>query len=360
MSAHPSSTFLPTSPDAASTTIARGGVVADRIVELGQSYRACRTLLSAIELNVFTVLAEGPLDRDTLSARIGIHSRGARDFFDALVALRMLVRDKTGRYANSAETDVYLDRNKPTYIGGVFESAITRLYIDWGSLTVALRTGKPQTQLSMVTKFTELYADQSLREAFVNTMTGRTQPVAKALAKKVSWGEYGTLIDIGGAQGCLPAEIAKAHPHIRGGAFDLPALQPSFDEFVKAHGLAARLRFYPGDFFEDPLPSADVLVLGRVLHNWDLATKLMLLRKAYDVLPANGALIVYEQFIDDERSANTDALLASLQMLLSGPGGFNFTSLDCIGWMRETGFGDMRLEPLTADQSMVIGLKRKS
>jgi O-methyltransferase domain/Dimerisation domain len=360
MTYQPSPTGRPTSRDDAASVVNRGSIMPNRILDLGHSYRACRTLLSAIELNVFTILAERPLDRDTLGERVGIHTRGARDFFDSLVALRMLLRDKAGRYSNSAETDLYLDRNKPTYVGGAFENVITRIYLDWGSLTDALRTGKPQTRLSMVTKFTELYADQNLREAFTNTMTTRTRPVAKALAKKFPWREHNTLIDIGGAQGCLPLEIVKVHPHISGGAFDLPQLQASFDEFVKAHGLAARLRFYPGDFFEASLPCADVLVLGRVLHNWDLAIKRMLLKKAYDALPPNGALIIYEQFIDDERCKNTDALLASLQMLLSGPGGFNFTSTDCIGWMQETGFRDIRLEALTADQSMVIGLKCKS
>ncbi len=332
-------------------------VTPDRILELGHAYRACRTLLSAIELGVFTVLAGGPLDRDTLSERAGINARGARDFLDMLVALGMLMRHEDGAYANSAESDLYLDRNKPTYVGSVFESAITRTYALWGLLTEALRTGKPQSDLSMVTKFNGLYADEALRDAFANTMTARTRPVAKALATRFRWTDRSTLIDIGGAQGCLPVEIARLHAHVGGGTFDLPALQPSFDRFVKAHGLADRLRFYPGDFFDGPLPSADVLVLGRVLHNWDLPTKKMLLRKAHDALPAEGALIVYEQLIDDERRSHTEGLLASLQMLLAGPGGFNFTGADCIGWMREIGFRDIRIEPLTADQSMVVGIK---
>jgi hypothetical protein len=209
----------------------------------------------------------------------------------------------------------------------------------------------------MVTKFNGLYTNDALRDAFINTMTARTRPVAQALAKKFPWQNRDSLVDIGGAQGCLPIEIARVHHHVRGGVFDLPPLQPSFDRLVSDHGLTDRLHFYPGDFFDGPLPGADVLVLGRVLHNWDLPTKQMLLKKAYDALPESGALIVYEQLIDDERRVNIDGLLASLQMLLSGPGGFNFTGADCIGWMRETGFHNIRVEPLTADQSMVVGIK---
>jgi hypothetical protein len=332
-------------------------ITADRILELGQAFRGAKVLLSAVELNVFTALAEGPLDLKGLSGRVGLDARGACDFLDTLVALGMLVRQSDGRYANSAETDLYLDRNKPTYVGGVLESAITRSYAVWGSLTAALRTGKAQNDLSMVGNFAPLYSDDTLREAFVNTMTARTRPVAKALASTFPWVDHGTLIDIGGAQGCLPVEIALSHPHIAGGVFDLSSLGPLFDRLVKEHGLSNRLRFYPGDFFDGPLPSADVLVLGRVLHNWDLATKKMLLKKAYDALPLSGALIVYERLIDDERCTNAEGLLMSLHMLLVSPGGFDFTAADCMGWMRETGFRNMRVEPLTIDQSMVVGIK---
>ena len=329
----------------------------DRILEVGHAFRGSKALLSAVEFGVFTVLAGGPLDLDAVRKRAGIHERGAHDFLDALVALGMLSRQENGCYANSAETDLYLDRNKPTYVGGVLESAITRTYMIWGSLTAALRTGQPQSDLTMVSSFGTLYADATLREAFVTTMTARTRPVARSLAAKFPWANRGTLIDVGGAQGCLPADIAQAHPHITGGVFDLPQLTPLFDSYVQSRGLSHRLRFYPGDFFRVPLPTADVLVIGRVLHNWDLATKSMLLQKAYHALPPGGVLIVYERLIDDERRVNADGLLSSLQMLLASPGGFDFTGADCVGWMREAGFRDLRVEPLTADQSMVVGLK---
>jgi hypothetical protein len=285
-----------------------------------------------------------------------IHDRRARDFLDALVALGMLVR-QDGRYANSAETGLYLDRNKPTYVGGLLASFSADRYALWASLTTGLRSGMPQCNKSMVSNFAVLYADEASREMFVSGMTARTRPVAKALVTRFPWEDYSTLIDIGGAQGCLPVEIALAHPHVTGGAFDLLALGPLFDDYVQQHALSNRLRFCPGDFFNDPLPAADVLVLGRVLHNWDLATKMMLLKKAYAALPPAGALIVYERLIDDERRVNAAGLLSSLNMLLMSTGGFDFTGADCTGWMRETGFSDIRVELLTADQSMVVGIK---
>lgn len=152
-------------------------------------------------------------------------------------------------------------------------------------------------------------------------------------------------------------QIAQAHAHITGGGFDLSPVKPLFDSYVRDLGLSSRLQFYPGDFFQEPLPNADVLVMGRVLHNWDLATKKMLLRKAYEALPRGGALIVYERLIDDERRVNAAGLLASLNMLVMTAEGFDFTGADCIGWMQEVGFRDMCVELLTPDQSMVVALK---
>jgi hypothetical protein len=166
-----------------------------------------------------------------------------------------------------------------------------------------------------------------------------------------------TLLDVGTAQGCLPVEIARAHPHLAGGGFDLPPVRPLFEDYVSEHGLADRLRFFPGDFANDALPTADVIVLGRILHNWDLPTKQQLLRKAHDALPGGGALIVYERLIDDERRTSASALLASLNMLIMTAGGFDFTAADCLGWMREAGFRDLRLAPLAGEFSMITGLK---
>jgi hypothetical protein len=329
----------------------------DRIMEISHAFRASKTLLSAVELGVFSVLANGPLALEPLRKSAKLDARAVRDFLDALVAMGMLTRDGDGRYRNSAEANLYLDRNKPTYVGSLLERLGGRDFAVWGLLTRALRTGQPQYDQSAVNNFSPLYADATARELYARGMTVRTRPVAKAMASKFPWSSHRTLIDIGGAQGCLAVEIALAQPHMTGGTFDLPALAPSFDSFVKQHGLSDRLRFYAGDFFKGALPTADVLVLGRVLHNWDLATKKMLLAKAYDALPANGVLIVYERLIDDERCVHTAALLSSLQMLLASTGGFDFTGADCVGWMRETGFRDLRAEPLTADQSMVVGIK---
>ena len=330
----------------------------DGILQITTGFWASKTLLSAVELGLFTELAKQPLDAEALRSRLGVHARSARDFFDSLVALGMLEREN-GVYANTEETAFFLDRAKPTYAGGLLEMMNDRLYGFWGDLTEGLRTGEPQneTKHGTTNAFDLLYSDQERMRGFLSAMTGLSMGGAMAIAEKFPWADYKTFIDVGGAQGGLAVQVAQRHAHITGGGFDLPVVQPIFEEYVQSFGLQDRLRFLPGDFFNDPLPQADVLTMGHILHDWNLDEKKMLLRKAHDALPEGGALIVYETMIDDDRRYNVVGLLASLNMLIETPGGFDYTGADCQGWMQEVGFRDTRAELLAGPESMVVGIK---
>jgi SAM-dependent methyltransferase len=329
----------------------------DAIMQLGLGFWGSKTLLSAVELKVFGLLSEaGPLDAEQLRERLGLHPRSARDFFDALVALGMLARTD-GQYSNTPETDLFLDPAKPTYVGGMLEMGNARLYTFWGSLTEALRTGQPQSEVKTGGDFFRtLYADPERLAQFAGAMTGLSLATGDAIAAKFPWRDYGSVIDIGCAQGGVPVAIATAHDHLTGGGFDLPPVEPIFNSYVARFGLADRLSFTAGNFFADPLPSADVLIMGHILHDWDLDQKRLLLQKAYAALPKGGALIVYDAIIDDDRRENAFGLLMSLNMLIEDHG-FDYTGADCRGWMAESGFSESYVEHLVGTDSMVVGIK---
>ena len=330
----------------------------DGIMRLGLGFWGSKAFLSAVELGLFSTLAQGPLGHDALRAKLGLHERGARDFFDALVALGMLVvRD--GKYANTPESDFYLDRAKPSYIGGLLEMSNRRLYPFWGHLTEALRSGQPQNEAKDggPNPFAAMYADPANLENFLKAMTGVSLPTARSIAAAFPWKNHETFADVGCAQGGLTVEVASAHPHLSGVGFDLPPVQPVFERYAKEHGLADRLRFQSGNFFEDALPKVDVLVMGHILHDWDLAQKQMLLGKAHAALREGGALIVYDAMIDDARRENAFGLLMSLNMLIETPGGFDYTCADCLGWMRSAGFREARVQRLPGPYSMAIGTR---
>lgn len=330
----------------------------EHILQIGFGFFASKTLLSAVEMGLFTELAKRPEDLEELTGRLGLHQRSARDFLDTLVALGLLER-RDGRYFNTPSTDVFLDKRKPSYIGGILEMANQRLYGHWSHLTEALRTGQPQNEVrgGGAPLFATLYADPARLRVFLKAMTGISHGSAMAIAEKFPWREYQTYVDVGTAQGDTAAQIAVRNPHLAGTGFDLAEVGPIFEEYVAEQGLSGRLKFIAGDFFKGEIPKADVVVMGHILHDWDLETKRMLIRKAYDALPSGGAFIVYEAIIDDDRSKNAFGLMMSLNMLIETYGGFDYTGADCQGWMREAGFRETRVEHLVGPDSMVIGIK---
>ncbi len=331
----------------------------DHIMQIGLGFWESKTLLSAVEMGVFTELADGAREISELSGRLGLHPRSARDFLDVLVALGFLQRSQTS-YRNAPDADLFLDRNKPSYIGGVLEMANARLFGFWNHLTEGLRTGQPQNEAkkdATASPFTALYADPARLKGFLAAMSGISHGANLAIARKVLWAEYRTYADLGTAQGDLAVQIALANPHLTGIGLDLPEVAPVFEEYAEKNGVSDRVQFQPGNFFEDALPAVDVLTMGHILHDWNLEQKKMLIAKAYEVLKPGGALVVYDALIDDDRSQNVFGLLMSLNMLIETPGGFDYTGADCIGWMKEAGFREAHVEHLLGPDSMVVGMK---
>ncbi len=330
----------------------------ESIMQVGLGFWPSKVLLSAIEMELFTDLAKGPQTLGSIQGRVGLHPRASRDFLDTLVALGFLLR-ADGVYSNTAATDMFLDKHKPSYIGGMLEMANQRLYEHWSHLTEALRTGLPQneTRRGEEPLFEALYADPARLKSFLAAMTGISHGSNMAIASKFPWSRYKTFADVGTAQGDLAVQIALAHPHLSGVGFDLAEVGPIFEEYVEKNGVSGRLRFVAGSFFEQPLPKADVILMGHILHDWGLDDKRMLIRKAYEAVPGGGAFIVYETIIDDDRSKNAFGLMMSLNMLIESPKGFDFTGADCQGWMKEAGFRETRVEHLVGPDSMVIGIK---
>ncbi len=332
------------------------------ILQIGFGFWPAKTLLSAVELGLFTVLAEGPLTGPQIEDRLGLRSRATYDFLDGLVALRLLEREGTGetaRYANTVDTGTFLDANSPAYIGGILEMANARLYPFWGGLTEALQTGQPQNELktSGTSMFEELYADPARLEQFMRAMAGISAGNFHALAEKFDFSPYQSVCDLGGATGQLSIILAQHHPHLRCTSFDLPVVEPIARRTIEEAKLTDRVEAASGDFFADPLPKADVITMGMILHDWNLDRKLHLIRQAYDALPAGGVLIAVDNIIDDDRRENVFGLMMSLNMLIEFGDAFDYTGAEFRDWCEETGFRSVEILPLAGPASAAIARK---
>ena len=339
-----------------------GQVDPSHIMQVGMGYWASKTLLSAVELELFTTLGSDGMTGPQIAEALGLHARAIPDFPDALVALDLLDRDGEGSdalYRNTEAGAAFLDKASPAYVGGILEMANARLYGFWGDLTEALQTGKPQNEIKHTGKamFEELYSDEARLEQFMNAMAGISAGPFMALAEKFDFSKYETLCDAGGATGQLSIIVANRHPHMRCTSFDLPVVEPIATRNIEAAGLSDRVKVVGGDFFAGPLPDADVITMGLILHDWNLENKMDLVKAAYDALPEGGAFIAIENIIDDARRENAFGLLMSLNMLIEFGDAFDFTGSDFAGWCTEAGFKEIDVVPLAGPTSAGIAYK---
>lgn len=333
-----------------------------KIMQVSMAFTSSKTLLSAVELGLFTKLAEGPATGEQLGRGLGLAPRGWYDFFDGLVAMGFLERTgegPTATYRNGEEAAHFLDRNKPTYIGGFLEMASARLFRFWGDLTEALRTGKPQNEIKHTGKpvFEELYRDPARLEQFMSAMAGFSAGNFSAFASKFDFSRYKTLADVGGATGQLSVLVAKAQPHMRCTSYDLDVVEPIAKRAIEQAGVGDRVKTGVLDFFKQPIPHADVVTMGMILHDWNLEKKMHLIKSAYDALPSGGAFVAIETIIDDERRKNVMGLMMSLNMLIEFGDAFDYSGRDFDGWCKQVGFKRTEVLPLAGASSAAIAYK---
>jgi hypothetical protein len=333
-----------------------------RILEIGMGFWTSKLLLSAVELGLFSLLAEGPKTGGEIERRLELHPRATNDFLDALVAIGMLDRIGEGpraRYTNTPETAAFLDKASPTYVGGILEMANARLYPYWADLTEALRTGKPQNEIKHTGKpfFEELYSEPARLEQFMNAMAGASLMNFEAFARRFDFSPHKTMIDIGGATAQLSCIVAREHPHMQCRSLDLAPVEPIARRRIQQAGLEDRVQTGVIDFFVDDFPQADIVTMGMILHDLNLENKKKLIAKAYKALPEGGAFVVIENLIDDERRHNAFGLLMSLNMLIEFGDAFDFTGADFKGWCLEAGFRRYEVLPLAGPASAAIAYR---
>ena len=332
------------------------------IMQTATGFWSSKVLLTAVEFDLFSTLGDGSMTADELGAALGVHVRGRYDFFDALVALGFLRRagdGPQGRYRNTPQTAAFLVKQSPAYIGGMPEMFNSRLFGFWNNLGDALRTGQPQNEIKLTGKpmFAELYADEARLGEFLRAMTGLQAGNFSLLAEKFDFSRYRNVTDVGGALALLSRLVAARHPDLRFQTFDLPPVRVHAQKAIDTAGLSDRIQVVSGDFFVDPLPKADVVTMGNVLHDWNREQKLRLIRKAYDALPEGGAFIAIENVIDDARRENVFGLLMSLNMLIEFGDAFDYTGADFRAWFGEAGFTRFDFIPLAGPSSAAVAYK---
>jgi len=333
-------------------------------MKIGTGFWASKILLTAVSFQLFTRLAEKKtMKANDIKNILGLKctDRNVYDFLDALTVFGFLKREgilDTAIYLNTPDTDTFLDKNKPSYIGGILEMMNNRLYTFWGSLGEGLLTGLPQNEIKKSEDFFGLiYSDPEKLKGFINAMSGIQMGNFMAFAQKFDFTRYKTLIDVGGSAGLLSLMVARHNAHMRCTSFDLPPVEPVANATIQQFGLSEQVKTASGDFFNMPIPDADIVVMGNILHDWDEENKISLMKKAYDALPADGAFVAIENIIDSERKQNVFGMMMSLNMLIETGTGFDYTFADFNRWANIVGFKSTSIIPLTGPSSAAIAYK---
>jgi hypothetical protein len=338
-----------------------------RIMQVGMGFWASKVMLSAVKLGLFTLLAPEPLSGPEIKRRLGLGctDRHVYDLLDSLVSLGFLQREgllEVARYTNAPDTDLFLDKNKKSYTGGLLEMANNRLYNFWGNLDDGLRSGRMQNEGKYnedgnMEFFTQLYADEAKLREFIDAMTAIQAGNFIGLAEKFDFNKYATMLDVGGADGSLSIQVCLHHKNIRCITLDLPAVEPLAREKIAQFHLSQRIEAVSRDLRKDTFPAAELITMGNILHGFDEPAKQTIVQKVCDRLPKGGAFIAIENIIDNERRQNTFGLLMSLNMLIENGDAFDYTADDFERWAKTAGFQRIELIPLTGATSAVVAYK---
>ncbi|MGX9886897.1 demethylpremithracinone o-methyltransferase [Streptomyces sp. NPDC002276] len=327
---------------------------ARQILQLNVAYTRARVLHTALELGLFEFLAAGPRTEAEIRAHGGLHSHLVSDWLDALVSLRLLTSDE-GAYANSPHADHFLVPGRAHYIGGAVLQHGRVHYELWNRFSEALHDGKATSGRNITAgAVVDEQPDLDRARRFLDHMDTFNQFVAAELSRSLDWSRWTTFVDVGGARGNLAARLVTDHPHLKGTVFDVPGIKPLFDEHMAAHGTADRVGFAGGDFFSDPLPAADVILFGHVLHDHPEDSRRTLLAQAFNALPPGGTLLVYDAMLDADSEAG--AYLQSLVCSVILDGGSEYRVRDISAWAQRAGFEVeqvISLDTMTHDRLLV-------
>ncbi|MFI8877757.1 methyltransferase [Streptomyces sp. NPDC055243] len=308
---------------------------------------AVQVFAAAVELDVFGALAEAPVTTEEIQRRLGLHPRPLPDFLDALTAMGLLVRGPDG-YRATAAARLHLSATAPEFIGAFVTAGPAP------ELVGLLRTGhlaeRPGEEDGAGG---DPYADPGAAHAFIAFMDSMNAMISDELDEAIDWKSYTSFVDVDGSRGELARHLLATFPQLTGTVVDRPEVAAAFEEHFANDPARSRVAFHGAD--GGPLPRADVVLLGGVLHDISMKEREDLLRRAYEAVAPGGLALVYDVMIDDDRTT-LNPLLGSLQMMMTVPEGGKYTPSQCREWVAAAGFTDLATQPMGVD-TLIIGHK---
>jgi acetylserotonin N-methyltransferase len=329
------------------------------VLDLLEAFRCSQVMFAATSLGVFDRLEAGPAPLAELAQNLGADADALQRLLDACVGLRLLRRDDAG-YANTPAAAAYLCRGSPRRMTGYLAYSHKVLWKLWDHLDDAVREGSNRWKQAFGLDgpiFANLFKTEDDRREFTLGMHGYGQISSPEVVQAFDLSRFRRLVDVGGATGHLAVAACRRYPGLRAVVFDLPAVLLLARELTAGTDVADRVEFVAGDFFQDALPEADLIAVGRILHDWSEDKIQRLLGVIYRSLPSGGGLLVAEKLLDDDRSGPRWAQLQSLNMLVCAEGKER-TLAEYAGLLRAAGFSQIEGRRTDSPLDAVLAVKR--
>ncbi len=308
------------------------------ILEQAREFQRSRILLSAVELEIFPILAPGALSVEEVAGKIGADVRGTGILLDALTALELLEK-KDGRYILPLELVPFLsDESVETSVLPMLRHW-GNLWLTWSNLTEVVRSGYSEAV------FPDGKGKEVRQKAFIEAMHVTGLINAKAIVSRVDLKETRKLLDIGGGSGVYTIAFLIENPDLSAFLFDLPPVLEITRNFISRESLLDRVELVPGNFQVDELPGGcDTAWLSAIIHQNSLSENMKLFSKIHTALLPGGRLIIRDHIMEPDRITPRDGAIFAINMLVGTKEGSTYTFDEIRGLLEKTGFSKIRLE----------------
>lgn len=314
-----------------------------------QGYRSSRVLLTAVELGIFTALADGARSSRDVAGELGLHVRGTDRLMNALVAMGY-VQKQDGRFFNTGTTDRYLVRSRPDYLAGTAHS--NQLWEYWSHLTEAVRDGTVISRTDIVER------DDSWAEPFIAAMHHRARAQAPGDVNLIDLHDAERVLDVGGGSGAYSMAMIAVKRDLHATVFDLPGVIPLTQRYIEEAGLEHRIDTVAGDYHHDDLPGGfDIVFLSAIVHSNASDENSRLIGKCAAALNPGGKVIVQDFIMDEDRVHPPHAAIFALNMLVATEAGDTYTEAEVRTWMEDAGLTDVRREDAPSGSAQITGVK---
>lgn len=328
------------------------------VLDLLEAFRRSKTMFAAVELNVFDALAAGPRTLVQLAESLGADADALERLLDACVGLGLLLRGD-GRYENTPTAATYLTSTSDSRFTGYIRYSNSAMWRLWAHLEDAVREGSHRWKQAYGWDgpiFSHFFRTEEATRDFLMGMHGFGVITSPRVVEAFDLGRFQTFADLGGATGHLVISACQRYANLRGVVFDLPDVMPLAREIVGNSTVADRIELLAGDFFADPLPTADLFALGRILHDWSEEKIERLLARVYAALPAGGGLLIAEKMLAEDGSGPRWAQMQNLNMLTCTEGKER-TLAQYEAILRRVGFQSVEGRTTTAPLDAILALK---